>query len=243
MVSREHHDGPGWFLVTGASRGLGAALVRQLLDGGDRVLALARQEADLRYLGGQPHRASAELLTYPLDLQDPGGIRAFGAWLQARELQIRCLVNNAGVCLDGGGSFNLQEARFDLLSPEDLERTFRTNLFGPLHLVQAVYRSMGPGGLILNVTSSLADPDLLDAGWVAYRTSKAALNALTSVLAKELVDLGIQVNAVDPGWVRTGMGGENAPVAPEMAAAWVHGVIGQTLAEPGASGRFFSYGH
>jgi NAD(P)-dependent dehydrogenase (short-subunit alcohol dehydrogenase family) len=102
---------------------------------------------------------------------------------------------------------------------------------------------MGPGGLILNVTSSLADPDLLDAGWVAYRTSKAALNSLTLVLAKELVDLGIQVNAVDPGWVRTGMGGENAPVAPETAAAWVHGIIGQSLGEPGASGRFFSYGH
>lgn len=242
MESLGAQDRAGWFIVTGASRGLGAALGREFLEAGYRVLALGRQESPLRAMGKESFPALAKLLTYPLDLLDPIATHAFGAWLLAQGLQVRCLVNNAGVCLDGGGSFNLREAGFEALSPADLERTFRTNLFGPLHMAQAVFRSMAPGGLILNVTSSMGDPALLDAGWVAYRTSQTALNALTVILAKELVDLGIQVDAVAPGWVRTDMGGEDAPVAVETAAAWIHGIIRRALADPGPSGRILTYG-
>jgi len=242
MRSLAAHERAGWFLVTGATRGLGAALAHRLLEVGHRVLAMGHQEPPLRVPEQQPLPAQAMLLTYSLDLQDPAAIHAFGTWLLAQGIRVRCLVNNAGVCLDGGGSFNLQEAGFEALSPADLERTFRTNLFGPLQMVQAVFQSMATPGLILNVTSSLADPAHLDAGWAAYRTSKAALNALTVVLAKELVGHGIKVDAVAPGWVRTDMGGENAPVAVETAAAWIHGIIRQSLADPGPSGRIFTYG-
>ena len=224
-----------WFIVTGASRGLGAALTAELLDGGACVLALARNPAP-------PRRAGARLASYRLDLEDPGAIHAFGQWLQVRGIAVRGLVNNAGVCLDGGGSFRPEEARFDLLAPDALERTFRTNVFGPLQLVQAVHPAIVPGGLILNVTSALANPATLEAGWLAYRTSKAALNAMTQVLAKELAERPIKVIAVAPGWVRTAMGGAEAPVAPAEAAAWLHGVIRTTLAEGGPTGAFYDYG-
>jgi NAD(P)-dependent dehydrogenase (short-subunit alcohol dehydrogenase family) len=111
------------------------------------------------------------------------------------------------------------------LDPLILEQTFQTNLFGPIHMIQAAYRSMVPGGLVLNITSGLASPDGLDAGWLAYRTSKAALNAMTRVLAKELAGRNIRVNAIAPGWVRTAMGGAEAPFEPGNAAEWILKVI------------------
>ena len=237
----ETPENSGWFIVTGANRGLGEALTAKLLDSGVRVLAVSRSPGPIEPRRSLPGKAGSTLAYYQLDIEEPASIKAFGNWLQARGMVVRCLVNNAGVCLDGSGSFKVEEARFDLLTPETLEQTFRVNLFGPIQLVQAVYLSMVPGGLILNVTSSLADPELLDAGWLAYRASKAALNVMTKVLAKELEGENIKVNAVAPGWVKTAMGGAEAPVEAGDAADWIHGIIQRSLAAPGPTGAIYTY--
>lgn len=214
-----------WFVVTGANRGLGLALTARLLEADGHVVAVYRGEG-LPLTGADP----ARLLTYHLDLREPHRILQFGNWLRDRDLRLRCLINNAGVCLDGGGSFVLEEASFQCLDPLILEQTFQVNLFGPIHIIQAAYRSVVPGGLVVNITSGLASPEGLDAGWLAYRTSKAALNAMTRVVAKELAARNIRVNAIAPGWLKTAMGGAEAPVEPGAAAEWILGVI-QSLHE------------
>ena len=225
-----------WYIVTGANRGIGEALVETLLGAGVPVIGIQRTL-------GHPARAarSTRYLAYGLDLQDPERISEFGDWLRNRGFRIRCLVNNAGVCLDGGGSFLLEEATFQRLAADILERTFQVNLFAPVYLIQAVTPSLVAGGVVLNLSSALGAMDELDAGWLAYRTSKAALNAMTLILARELAADHIKVNAVNPGWVKTAMGGSNAPDQPGAVAAWIQGVIEDLLEGRLASGSILSF--
>ena len=239
LTSNEH---PECYIITGANRGIGFGLTQRLLEAGVSVLAVSRTEEGCRRVSELLCKHSQRFSTYSLDIRDAKKIAQFGEYLQANGIRVRVLINNAGVCLDGEGSFNLEDARFEQLSHEILEQTFRTNLFGPFHMVQAVVKSMLKSSLILNVSSSLGDLNTLDSGWLAYRTSKAALNAVTSILAKELADREISVNSVAPGWVRTEMGGEEAPVEITEAVKWIVSIIQKALKVPSSnSGSFFSF--
>jgi NAD(P)-dependent dehydrogenase (short-subunit alcohol dehydrogenase family) len=117
--------------------------------------------------------------------------------------------------------------------------TLEANLFGPLQLAQAVVPLMKANryGRIVNLSSGLGQLSEMGSGTPAYRISKAALNALTRILAAEFRDSNVLVNSMCPGWVRTRMGGEGAPRTPEQAAEtalWL-----ATLPDDGPSGGFF----
>jgi NAD(P)-dependent dehydrogenase (short-subunit alcohol dehydrogenase family) len=117
--------------------------------------------------------------------------------------------------------------------------TYTTNVMGPTRLIQAVMPAMRKAGYgrIVNLSSGAGQLSEMGMGFPAYRMSKAALNALTRVSARELAGDGVKVNAMCPGWVRTGMGGPNAPREPKEAAdtaVWL-----ATLPDNGPTGGFF----
>lgn len=199
-------------LVTGGASGIGLEIGRQLADRGLRVLVGARKreaaEEACRTIGPA---------ALPLTL-DVTSATSVGEAVRAarRELTggIDVLVNNAGVSLDG-------ELRPPYLDEEILRATLDTNLTGAWRMTEAVVPGMVEAGYgrVVNVTSSYGSLSLMDSGrHPAYRISKTALNALTRMLAAELAGTGVLVNAADPGWTRSGMGGPSAPRGPEQGA-------------------------
>ncbi|MBR8638395.1 SDR family NAD(P)-dependent oxidoreductase [Streptomyces tuirus] len=198
-------------LVTGGARGIGLEIGRQLADRGLRVLIGARKaeaaEEACRAIG-------PAALPLALDVTSRRSVTA--AVREAEELTggIDVLVNNAGVSLDG-------ELRPPCLDEDILRATLDTNLTGAWRVTEAVVPGMVEAGYgrIVNVTSSYGSLALMDSGrHPAYRISKTALNALTRMLAAELAGTGVLINAADPGWTRSGMGGPSAPRAPEEGA-------------------------
>lgn len=212
-------------LVTGASRGLGREVARRLVTEGFTVLAGVRNPAGLQPL------PDVEVL--PLDVSDPASITAAAASIRARHGRLDVLVNSAGVLLDATGDALALEVGL-------LHRTLETNTVGPLRLVQALAPLMPKGGRIVNVSSGggqLSTP----ATWApAYCISKTALNAVTVQLAEALEPRGIAVNAVCPGWVRTDMGGAEAPRSLQQGADSILWLVLQ--ADPGLTGGFWRDG-
>jgi NAD(P)-dependent dehydrogenase (short-subunit alcohol dehydrogenase family) len=145
---------------------------------------------------------------------------------------IDSLINNAGVLFD--------EDRAGLyLSKDILNKTLETNTIGPLILMQKVIPIMQDNkyGRIVNVSTDMSLIRSMYSERLAYRISKSALNVMTKVLATEVSDDNILINAMSPGWVRTDMGGTNAPRSPEEVADTA--VYLATLPDNGPSGCFF----
>ncbi|WP_327320219.1 SDR family NAD(P)-dependent oxidoreductase [Streptomyces sp. NBC_01235] len=198
-------------LVTGGARGIGLEMCRQLTDRGLRVLVAARR----REAAEEACRAIGPA-ALPLALDVTSAKSVGEAVREARELTggIDVLVNSAGVSLDG-------ELRPPYIDEDILRATLDTNLTGAWRVTQAVVPAMVEAGYgrVVNVTSSYGSLSLMDSGrHPAYRISKTALNALTRMLAAELAGTGVLVNAADPGWTRSAMGGPSAPRGPEEGA-------------------------
>jgi NAD(P)-dependent dehydrogenase (short-subunit alcohol dehydrogenase family) len=215
-------------LVTGANRGIGLEVCRQLGRLGFTVLLGARD-------AGRGARASRQLGGGPtspivLDVADDESVRAAAAGIERLDV----LVNNAAILYDTwqrGVDADLDQVR-DALD---------TNLLGAWRVTQAVLPLLraSPAGRIVNVSSGAGALTDMGGGTPAYRTSKAALNALTRILAAELRSDAILVNAVCPGWVATDMGGTGGrPVADGAAGI----VWAATLPDDGPTSGFFRDG-
>jgi NAD(P)-dependent dehydrogenase (short-subunit alcohol dehydrogenase family) len=226
---------PRLCLVTGANRprGLGFEVCRQLALKGDHVLLAARtldaaqKAAALLAAEGLPVTAEA------VDVADPASITALAARLKKAGTPLDVLVNNAGLLPSPD--------RTVLTTPdEDFVTALNVNTLGPLRLARALAPLMRDGGHIVNVSSGMGQLSAMDGVYPAYRISKTALNAVTRVLASELAPRNIKVNSVCPGWVRTDMGGPNAPRdLPEGAASIVWAA---TLPKDGPTGGSFRDG-
>jgi NAD(P)-dependent dehydrogenase (short-subunit alcohol dehydrogenase family) len=224
-------------LVTGANRGLGFETSRQLARLGLRVLMTARDEAKGREAAHSLGSEGLEVLFHALDVESAQSVTALTRFAELRLGGIDVLVNNAGVMLEGDPN-----RPAPAVLPTDLgtfERTYAANLFGPVRLCQAFVPGMRDRGWgrVVNVSSGLGQLADMRAGWPAYRSSKAALNALTRVLAAELAGTKVLVNSVDPGWVRTDMGGAQADRSPVEGSDTI--VWAATLPDDGPSGGFF----
>ncbi|HEX3126897.1 MAG TPA: SDR family oxidoreductase [Thermoanaerobaculia bacterium] len=223
---------PKLALVTGANKGIGFEVCRQLAAQGWKVLLTARNGqageaacAKLRAEGG-------DVLFHPLDVQDPEAIERLRTCVEREFGRLDVLVNNAGVSPEQGKV----SSEVDMATVREV---MEVNLFGPWMLSLAFIPLMkkAGGGRIIMVSTGKASFTKLAADYPAYRVSKAALNALTVVLADELRDANIQVNAVTPGWVRTHLGGIHAPRSVEEGAlgtVWL-----ATQEGTGPTGRFF----
>jgi NAD(P)-dependent dehydrogenase (short-subunit alcohol dehydrogenase family) len=209
-------------LVSGASRGIGAEIARELAaDHGFHVFAGARNPDDVDRTDG--------IEAIRLDVTDQATVDAARDRIASETGQLDALVNNAGVYGDPIGA-----ADYDM---ERAHHVLEVNTFGPWRLIEAFLPLMreSPQPRIVNVSSGAGQLSDMNGGRAAYRISKAGLNALTRTLASD--ERWVKVNTMCPGWVRTDMGGSAAPRSVEEGAdtaVWL-----ATLPDDGPTGGFF----
>jgi NAD(P)-dependent dehydrogenase (short-subunit alcohol dehydrogenase family) len=191
-------------LITGANRGIGFEIARQLAQREFHVVIAARSPQQAEKAQREIERVG-KVSVLAFDVSDSASItRAAESFAAIGPLDV--LINNAGIYPDEGVSI--------LTIPRDaMVSTFQTNAFGPLEVTQRFlpYLKRAPAGRVINVSSGLGEIDGLEAGIPSYGLSKLALNGITIMLAEALKQFGIAVNAMCPGWVRTEMGGSAAP--------------------------------
>jgi len=200
-------------LVTGGNKGIGLEICRQLAKLDHHVILSARSaergETAVRELA----QAGLKVEFLLLDTADENSILRAARELGQRINALHVLINNAAILDLWQGSILDAKAA-------DLRDTFVTNTLGPVLLTQALLPLLEAGkpSRVINVSSQLGSVQNMTDGWPGYGISKAALNAATRKLAPALAPRGISVNAASPGWVRTEMGTENAPLTVEHGA-------------------------
>jgi NAD(P)-dependent dehydrogenase (short-subunit alcohol dehydrogenase family) len=223
-------------LVTGANKGLGLEIARQLGQQGITVVLSARDAAK-----GEPAVATLksegiDAHFVKLEVTDEADVNALPGYFQETFGRLDILVNNAGVERDRGG-----------ITREGFRETYETNVIAPYFLTQALLPLLkaAPAGRIVNHSSILGSltvigaPDQVAAEWLgaAYSSSKAALNMLTVIQMRHLEGTNVKVNAAHPGWVKTDLGGESAPM--ELADGAKTAVRLALIGEDGPTGGYF----
>jgi NAD(P)-dependent dehydrogenase (short-subunit alcohol dehydrogenase family) len=220
-------------LVTGANRGLGLETSRQLLAKGLTVVMAGRDEAALaRARAGLGKDEQSRAVIVRMDVTDSRSIVDAHRTVRERVGPVDVLVNNAAVLLS--------ESDEVLSIPTDAyRRTFDTNVFGVIDVSRVFVPDMVQRryGRIVNVSSGAGQLARMSTYAPAYSMSKTALNAFTRILGATYQGMGVLVNAVDPGWVRTDMGGPSAPRSAQQGADTI--VWLATLPDDGPSGGFF----
>jgi len=212
-------------LITGANKGIGFATA-QLLAGRGMTVLLGARDADRGQQAEQALReAGGQARFVLLDVTDEKTAGQAAAWIEAEYGRLDVLVNNAGIARgDGHGQPSETTAG-------TLREVFETNVFGVVAVTNAMLPLLrrAPAARIVNVSSevgsitSMTDPDspLYPMASVPYPASKAALNMVTAMYAKELRDTPIKVNAANPGYCATDLNGHRGFRAPEQGAAVV----------------------
>ncbi|MEM0931663.1 MAG: SDR family oxidoreductase [Bacteroidota bacterium] len=217
-------------LVTGSNRGIGFAVVKSLLEEGFSVILTSRNSRE----GKKALSALPEENAYyhPLDVTSDQSATTLYEHVSQKFGRLDVLINNAGINYD-----TWQNAMTADLS--EVEQTLDTNLIGPWRMMKTFLPLMQRNnfGRIVNVSSSAGALAALTGATPGYSVSKAALNALTISMAKQVRGSNILVNAVCPGWVRTEMGGAGAPKSPEEGAETI--VWAALLPNDGKTASFF----
>jgi len=209
-------------LVVGASRGIGWALAEQYCAAGARVLATARSAPDLQRL------AALRARTLRLDVADAAGSSGL-AWAVDGEA-FDVVIVNAGV-------YGPDRAAFDVPTEAEFDTVMRTNVLGAMRVLAQVEPALAPGARVLLVSSNMGSLGLRShaARWL-YRASKAALNSVAKDASLVLAGRAVCV-AVHPGWVRTAIGGPEAPLSADDSAAALRRLIDRL--QPADNGGFF----
>jgi NAD(P)-dependent dehydrogenase (short-subunit alcohol dehydrogenase family) len=232
-------------LITGANKGLGFEMARQLGQAGISVLLAARDSGKGEAAAARLRDEGLDAQFLRLDVTDRKDRAAASAFLGEKFGRLDILINNAGISAEAVGSGKVSTTTEDVI-----HRTFETNFFAPVALTQALLPLLkkSDAGRIVNMSSILgsqalhADPKspIYDSKSLSYDASKAALNSFTIHLAHELKDTKIKVNSAHPGWVKTDMGTDAAPMEiPEGAKTGVELAL---LGDDGPTGGFFHLG-
>jgi len=223
-------------LITGANRGLGLEFTRQYLADGWRVYAACRDPAsafELHRLADENHET---LRTLALDVTDPASINAAATELGGQAIDL--LLNNAGIIGPRGQTIGN-------IDYDAWKEVLDVNTLGPMRVSEALVEHVARSDrkLIVTLTSGMGSiADNTSGGSILYRSSKAAVNMIMRSLAIDLAPRGITCVVVNPGWVRTDMGGPNATLEPSESISRMRRLIEDLV--PEQSGKFFNHtGH
>jgi len=232
-------------LITGANKGLGFEMARQLSQAGVTVVLTARDPKKGEAAAEQLQAEGLDVQFLKLDVTDPADHAAAAAFVAEKFGRLDILINNAGI-----SAGELGTGKASTTSQDVLHQIFETNFFAPVALTQALLPLLqkSEAGRIVNMSSILgsqalhADPNspIYNFKSLAYDASKTALNSFTIHLSQELKDTSIKVNSAHPGWVKTDMGTDAAPM--EIPEGGETGVALALLAEDGPAGGFFHLG-
>ncbi|MEX0733562.1 MAG: SDR family oxidoreductase [Steroidobacteraceae bacterium] len=220
-------------LVTGANRGLGLEFARQYAGDGWQVFAACRAPNAAKELQGLTAESRGRIRVLPVDVTDTANVRAAAAGLKGEAIDL--LLNNAGV----GGPRNERIGSLDYAA---WARVLDTNTLGPMRVVEAFVENVATSRLkrIVTITSGMGSlADNTSGGSYAYRSSKAAVNMVMRSLALDLAPRGITCVVVNPGWVRTDMGGLRGKLSPAESIKALRSVI--AALRPEDSGKFLNY--
>jgi NAD(P)-dependent dehydrogenase (short-subunit alcohol dehydrogenase family) len=202
---------PLTILVTGGNKGIGLEVCRQLARAGHRVFLSARSVERGQAAVAVLKKEGLTVEFLELDMADEKSIAKAVNELGGKIKALNVLINNAAILQTWMGSI------VDVTA-EELRETFNINVVGPVVLTLALIPLLEAGkpARVINVSSQLGSVENMSDGWPGYGISKAALNAATRKLAVALQSRGISVNAASPGWVKTDMGTEDAPLSLEQ---------------------------
>lgn len=208
-------------LITGANRGIGLEFARQYSENGWEVVATVRNSS--------PELEALPVRVERLDMRELDAVAAFGKGVETLDL----LIANAGTY----GPKSVESAK----DGEGWAETFKVNTIAPFLLAQSVLPQVTQsGGKLIGISTRMGSiEDNTSGGFIAYRSSKAALNAAWRSLALDVRSRGIVAAVIHPGWVQTRMGGASAPLEPKESVAGMRQVIEKL--GPELSGGFFSY--
>lgn len=226
------------YFLTGANRGIGLEFVRQLsAKPGNTIIAGVRSKsndtAELEALAGKGNVHIIECDVSSLDS------------LSSLEFRVVEILSKTGANLDfvfNVAGINATSADTSLsIDPESLQRHMQINVLGPAKIVESLRKHMARGATVLNMTSGLGSLTVAQdvTKCCTYSMSKAALNMLTLHQAKDLKSAGVKVVCMDPGWVKTRMGGKGAMIEAEVSVSSMLEVVGGL--KEADSGRYYRY--
>lgn len=226
-------------LITGANKGLGIEIARQLGKQGVTVVLGARDDAKANEAAKKLNAEGVDAHAVKLDVTDEADVRELPSFIESKFGRLDILINNAGVLLDLGG-----------VTRDTFRQTYETNVIAPYFVTEALLPLLkaSASGRIVNHSSSMGSMTLMgnpnsfppQAAWSAYCSSKAALNMLTVTMARRLEGTNVKVNSADPGWVKTDMGTDQAPL--EVVDGAKTAVALALLPDDGPTGGFFHIG-
>ena len=221
-------------IITGGNRGIGLGLVKQLSIDNNVIMTVRNDQK-----GGEAldqNKENIKNTSYVvMDVNDSKSVENSFLQIKKRIKNIDILINNAGILIPGL-KFNITAIDTD---EESILKTFNTNTIGVLRVTKQSVPLMKSGARIINISSGMGQLDYMGSGSLAYRLSKTALNALTKVMANELSEKNISVNAICPGWVQTDMGGKDANLTINES---VSKIVSFALGHEFPNGKFLRHG-
>jgi len=220
-------------LITGANRGLGFEFARQYLADGWQVYAACRDPASASELRRRAADSDDKLRILAMDVTDPASIRAAATELDGQAIDL--LLNNAGIIGPRGQTIGN-------IDYEAWAEVLAVNTMGPMRVSEAFVEHVASSDrkLIVTLTSGMGSiADNTSGGSIVYRSAKAAVNMVMRTLAIDLAPRGIICVVVNPGWVRTDMGGQNASLEPSESISALRRLIATFGREQ--SGKFFNH--
>jgi NAD(P)-dependent dehydrogenase (short-subunit alcohol dehydrogenase family) len=208
-------------LITGANRGLGLELTAEASARGHRVLAGIRSpESSKEKISELQQRYPNQITIVPLDTSEEHSVMYAATQVTERESHIDAIINSAAILLG-------REQKLEELSFEDMDSSVRTNLYGPMMVVKYFLPLLKKGSQqsIINISSEAGSFSNAYGGDYHYALTKSALNMFSAQLHKQLTPQGFQVFAVHPGWIRTDMGGDQAPGDASVSARGIVDLI------------------
>lgn len=218
-------------IVTGANRGMGRAVSEKLASLNIHVVMVGKNKAQLDNEVKILRDKNLSVEPYALDLQNESATNQFIKYISEKHGYLDILINNAGIYIQEDNHLSLDE--------DIMKKTFEINTHAPYRLMKGLLPLMFKHGYgrIVNVSSGLGSFEGCSLSCPAYCVSKVSLNMLTKLFSKDTEGTNVKINSICPGWVRTDMGGPNAPRTIEQG---ISGMLwAATLDENGPNGGFF----